>query len=102
MNDETVKFGQFGWRCTTTECSYSTDTLIGNWNEQRFDINRMKEVGPVISPYSYNFQTTKGAAFGSRMQNDTSVETLRYIKRRLIVNLCYRYIYLVLTQRVQR
>ena len=34
-----LKFTQFGWRSTTKESSYSNNTLIGNWNEEKFDIN---------------------------------------------------------------
>ena len=39
---EAEKLGQFGWRCTNKESSYGNDTLIGNWNEERFDIQKMK------------------------------------------------------------
>lgn len=46
------KFRQFGWRCTTNETSYSNDTLIGNWNEQRFDIHRMFRPEPMPSSVS--------------------------------------------------
>ena len=42
-NHDDLKFGQFGWRCTNKENSYSNNTLIGNWNEERFDIKRQKE-----------------------------------------------------------
>ena len=37
-----LKFTQFGWRCTNKENSYSNETLIGNWNEARFDIQKQK------------------------------------------------------------
>lgn len=43
------KLQQFGWRCTNTESSYNTNTLIGNWNEQRFDINRISKPKPLPS-----------------------------------------------------
>lgn len=43
------KLQQFGWRCTNTESSYDTKTLIGNWNEQRFDINRISKPKPIPS-----------------------------------------------------
>lgn len=46
------KFQQFGWRCTNTESSYNTNTLIGNWNEQRFDINRISKPKPIPSQVS--------------------------------------------------
>ena len=36
------KLTQFGWRCTNTESSYKTDTLIGNWNEERYDLEKRK------------------------------------------------------------
>ena len=42
-SEEAQKFNQFGWRCTTKESSYGNDTLIGNWNESRFDIKEMKK-----------------------------------------------------------
>ena len=35
--------------CTNTESSYNTSTLIGNWNEQRFDINRISKPKPIPS-----------------------------------------------------
>lgn len=37
---DNLKFKQFGWRCTTKENSYSDQTLVGNWNQQRFDTQR--------------------------------------------------------------
>ncbi len=37
-----LKFTQFGWRCTNKENSYSNNTLVGNWNEQNFDIEKQK------------------------------------------------------------
>ena len=49
------KLQQFGWRCTNTESSYNTSTLIGNWNEQRFDINRISKPKPIPSQVRYMF-----------------------------------------------
>lgn len=44
------KFSQFGWRCTNNESSYSpTRTLVGNWNEQRFDISTLSQAKPIPS-----------------------------------------------------
>lgn len=44
------KFTQFGWRCTNRESSYSpTQTLIGNWNEQRFDISTLSQAKTIPS-----------------------------------------------------
>lgn len=36
--DNTYKFSQYGWRCTTDENDYSVKTLIENWNEEQYDI----------------------------------------------------------------
>ena len=44
------KFRQFGWRTTTLENEYSDNTLVGNWNEERYDIKNMKKAKPVLSP----------------------------------------------------
>ena len=38
---DNLKFGQFGWRCTTIENSFSDQSLVGNWLQQRFDTDRM-------------------------------------------------------------
>lgn len=47
------KFEQFGWRCTNTESSYEpAKTLIGNWNERRFDINEQSKAKPIPSQVS--------------------------------------------------
>jgi len=35
---EESKFDQFGWRCTTKENGYGISTLVGNYNENRFDL----------------------------------------------------------------
>uniref|UniRef100_H2YLN5 Uncharacterized protein n=1 Tax=Ciona savignyi TaxID=51511 RepID=H2YLN5_CIOSA len=53
-----LKFTQFGWRCTTKESSYSNTTLIGNWNEQRFEVNKALELKPLPSQYAHYFDTT--------------------------------------------
>ncbi len=46
---EDLKMGQFGWRCNKQESLYKNHCLIGNWNEERFDINRMKHPKPLPS-----------------------------------------------------
>lgn len=52
---EDTKFKQFGWRCTNKETSYANDTLIGNWNEERFDNKHRKEAKPLPSQVSSLF-----------------------------------------------
>lgn len=56
---DNLKFTQFGWRSTTKESSYSTKTLIGNWNEMRYDVKRhAAEHKPLPSQYDHYFETT--------------------------------------------
>ncbi|KAJ7382033.1 hypothetical protein OS493_037622 [Desmophyllum pertusum] len=69
------KLQQFGWRCTNTESSYNTNTLIGNWNEQRFDINRISNQNLFLHriinhsrvclnfQYNHYFETTYGNGY---------------------------------------
>lgn len=47
---------QFGWRTHTTD--YSSDTLIGNWNEERFDVVKLAQSKCLPSQYSHYFETT--------------------------------------------
>lgn len=47
--DSTSKFFQYGWRCTTNEDDYSNKTLIGNWNEERYDIQKIVQPKPLPS-----------------------------------------------------
>ena len=50
------KFKQFGWRCTTNETEYSHDTLIGNWNEERYDVKTMAKNKPLPSQVGLNLR----------------------------------------------
>ncbi|XP_048199789.1 UPF0686 protein C11orf1 homolog isoform X2 [Perognathus longimembris pacificus] len=43
------KFSQYGWRCTTNEDSYSNRTLIGNWNQERYDLKNIVQPKPLPS-----------------------------------------------------
>ncbi|XP_019402653.1 PREDICTED: UPF0686 protein C11orf1 homolog isoform X1 [Crocodylus porosus] len=51
------KFIQYGWRCTTNEDAYSNKTLMGNWNEERFDIRKIVQPKPLPSQYAHYFET---------------------------------------------
>ncbi|XP_074653110.1 cilia- and flagella-associated protein 68-like [Tubulanus polymorphus] len=53
-----LKFTQFGWRSTTKDTAYGTPTLIGNWNEKRFDIGELKKSKRLPSQYDHYFETT--------------------------------------------
>jgi len=59
------KFQQFGWRCTTNETGFKSDTLIGNWNEERYDVRYLSKNKPINSQYSHYFATTHGIDFKS-------------------------------------
>uniref|UniRef100_A0A8C3FTS7 Cilia and flagella associated protein 68 n=1 Tax=Chrysemys picta bellii TaxID=8478 RepID=A0A8C3FTS7_CHRPI len=41
--NSTSKFSQYGWRCTTNEDAYSNKTLMGNWNQERYDIRKITQ-----------------------------------------------------------
>ena len=51
------KFKQYGWRTTTKEDCYSPNTLVGNWCEDRFDIERTRVPKRLPSQVSLNFIT---------------------------------------------
>lgn len=55
---DTDKLNQFGWRCTNKESSYGNSTLVGNWNEERFDVKRMKIPKRLPSQFEHYFDTT--------------------------------------------
>ncbi|XP_044164770.1 UPF0686 protein C11orf1 homolog isoform X1 [Acropora millepora] len=76
------KFQQFGWRCTNTESSYNTSTLIGNWNEQRFDINRISKPKPVPSQYNHYFETTYGSGYNT-VDTSKVPEALKHLEGHL-------------------
>jgi len=48
-SQDTNKFNQFGWRCTNKENSFANNTLVGNWNEERFDVTKLKEAKRIPS-----------------------------------------------------
>ncbi|CAM9864325.1 unnamed protein product [Bubo scandiacus] len=54
--DTTSKLHQYGCRCTTNENDYSTKTVMGNWNEERYDIQRIVQPKPLPSQYTHCFE----------------------------------------------
>lgn len=48
------KFQQFGWRCTTNETGFKSDTLIGNWNEERYDVKYLARNKTIPSQVTAN------------------------------------------------
>ena len=47
------KFVEFGWRCSTNESGFKSETLIGNWNEERYDIKYLAKKKPIPSQVIY-------------------------------------------------
>ncbi|XP_072282834.1 cilia- and flagella-associated protein 68 [Pyxicephalus adspersus] len=58
-----VKLKQYGWRCTTKEDSYSNKTLLGNWNQERYDLCKLKERKPLSSQYAHYYETSYSADY---------------------------------------
>uniref|UniRef100_A0A2K5RJM2 Cilia and flagella associated protein 68 n=1 Tax=Cebus imitator TaxID=2715852 RepID=A0A2K5RJM2_CEBIM len=47
------KFFQYGWRCTTNENTYSNRTLMGNWNQERYDLRNVVQPKPLPSQLNW-------------------------------------------------
>ncbi|KAK6467871.1 UPF0686 protein C11orf1-like protein isoform X2 [Huso huso] len=62
-SDDSVKFQQYGWRCSKKEDAYSTRTLIGNWSEERRDLRSLAQRKPLPSQHSHYFGTTYSASY---------------------------------------
>lgn len=45
-----------GWQGRTNVSTFSSDTLIGNWNEERFDVSRLTQPRPLPSQVSRSLQ----------------------------------------------
>ena len=70
--DLTKKFSEYGfgetprnltWKCTTNESCYKSATLIGNWNESRFDVEHASTPKPLPSQFDHYFETTNKASY---------------------------------------
>ncbi|XP_021028024.1 UPF0686 protein C11orf1 homolog isoform X1 [Mus caroli] len=60
------KFLQYGWRCTTNENSYSNRTLVGNWNQERYDLKNIVKPKPLPSQFGHAFETTYDANYNRK------------------------------------
>ena len=60
---EESKFDQFGWRCTTNESGFGISTLVGNYNEEKFDLQERLKSKPLPSQVSSISYTCSAAAF---------------------------------------
>ncbi|XP_042327209.1 UPF0686 protein C11orf1 homolog isoform X1 [Sceloporus undulatus] len=65
------KFFQYGWRCTTNEDMYANKTLLGNWNEDRYDIRRVLQPKPLPSQYAHCFESTYSKDYSKEMPHST-------------------------------
>ncbi|KAK9394980.1 UPF0686 protein C11orf1 like [Crotalus adamanteus] len=65
--NSTSKFFQYGWRCTTNEDMYTNKTLLGNWNEERYDIQKRRQLKPLPSQYGHYFESTYGSDYSKEM-----------------------------------
>ncbi|XP_069115861.1 cilia- and flagella-associated protein 68-like [Argopecten irradians] len=74
------KFDQFGWRCTNKENSFANSTLVGNWNEERFDVDKVKEAKALPSQYDHYFESTYGTNYNR--QPYKVPEELKHLKAR--------------------
>ncbi|CAL1543464.1 unnamed protein product [Lymnaea stagnalis] len=61
--DDSMKMRQYGWRCSTNEDLYSTRTLIGNYNEERFDLKEIKKNKPLPSQYNHYYQPVYATSY---------------------------------------
>ncbi|KAM4015994.1 cilia- and flagella-associated protein 68 [Anomaloglossus baeobatrachus] len=58
-----TKFKQYGWRCKTNEDGYSNKTLIGNWNQERYDLCKLEQRRPLPSQYAHYYETSYDANY---------------------------------------
>ncbi|XP_020031330.1 cilia- and flagella-associated protein 68 isoform X2 [Castor canadensis] len=65
------KFSQYGWRCTTNENSYLNRTLMGNWNQERYDLKKIVQPKPLPSQFGHYFETTYDANYNSKIPLST-------------------------------
>ncbi|XP_037661696.1 UPF0686 protein C11orf1 homolog [Choloepus didactylus] len=57
------KFFQYEWRCTTNENAYLNHTLMGNWNQERYDLRNIMQSKPLPTQYGHYFETTYNASY---------------------------------------
>ncbi|XP_023410552.1 cilia- and flagella-associated protein 68 isoform X1 [Loxodonta africana] len=60
------KFFQYGWRCTTDENAYSNRTLMGNWNQERYDLKNIIQPKPLPSQFGHYFETTYDTSYNDK------------------------------------
>ncbi|KAK2162384.1 hypothetical protein NP493_1526g00020 [Ridgeia piscesae] len=78
LNDRDIKFQQFGWRCTNSESLYRTGVLIGNWSEERSDLNELRKAKRLPSQYSHYYETIHDTDYN--IPGEKIPEELRHMK----------------------
>ncbi|XP_030743552.2 UPF0686 protein C11orf1 homolog isoform X1 [Echinops telfairi] len=69
--NDVSKFFQYGWRCTTNENSYSIRTLMGNWNQERYDLKNIVQPKPLPSQFGHYFETIYDTSYNDKMPLST-------------------------------
>ncbi|MBN3292964.1 CK001 protein, partial [Polypterus senegalus] len=67
-----MKFKQYGWRSGTSEDAYTNQTLIGNWNEERFSVSSATRSRPLPTQFAHYFTTTHTSDYGTHASAVTS------------------------------
>jgi len=80
-SNEAGKFNQFGWRCTNKENSYSNETLVGNWNEKRFDVDKARQAKRLPSQHEHYFESSYDASYNTSPPYEVPKE-LQHLKER--------------------
>lgn len=63
--NEELKMSQYGWRCKNSEDLYNTSVLIGNWNEERWDLKEIKKNHPLPSEFDHCYRSTAADSYNS-------------------------------------
>ncbi|CAG5131250.1 unnamed protein product [Candidula unifasciata] len=77
-----LKMRQYGWRSTNNEDTYNSGVLVGNYNEERFDLKEIKKMTPLPSQLSHHYLTTYAEAY-NKSQLHRYPTDLKLIKGRL-------------------
>ena len=73
--NDTETFKEATWKCTTNESCYTSGTLIGNWNESRYDVKYMTKNKPLPSRYNHYFETSHKSSYkGSQPMKNLSTQ----------------------------
>ena len=75
--NDTDKFKDSIWKCTTNEGCYKTATLVGNWNESRFDVEYIAKNRPLPSQYNHYYESSHKASYKNTGKMD---ELPRHVK----------------------